>query len=149
MKVYCISCGAANDWITGSKPTVCAKCKKSVNGSDAAIPAPVAKPKVPSLAELLSRQNRAKPAITASFIEDDENEGEDENSFGVDLDQLDAKDIGFKLELDKPNSVTLGEAISAAAPPPPKVKGVKISKTARKQSMKAMLNSQKSSRGKS
>ncbi len=144
MKLYCISCGAGNDWVKGIKPTICGKCKKSING--AATPIVVAaKPVVPSLAELLAKQQPVRRrAAELSTIEDEDNEDED---FNPDLVASDS--IKFQLEMDRPNSISLADALANPAPPPPKRKGAKITKAALKRSMNSLLKTQKSSKGNS
>ena len=144
MKLYCISCGAGNDWVKGVKPTICSKCKKSING--AATPIIVAaKPVVPSLAELLTKQTPSKHRVIELPSVDDE-DNEDEN-FNPDLVASDS--IKFQLEMDRPNSISLGDALANPAPPPPKRKGAKITKASLKRSMNSLLKMQKTSKGNS
>jgi len=141
MKAYCISCGAANDYKNGQKPVTCTKCKRNINAS--AAPVQVAKPAIPSLADLMARQAPARPvAIHPSFtIEDDELEPY------IDLGGISSSDLKFDIEIDKPNSIKLGDALANPAPPPVRQpKNKTVTKASRKQALKSILAAQKSSR---
>jgi len=144
MKLYCISCGAGNDWVKGVKPTVCGKCKKSITGASAPIVV-ATKPVVPSLAELLARQQPTKRRKAVDFIPD-EDEDDDEDT---DIQLIGSEDLKFQLEMDRPNSISLGDALANPAPPPPKRKGAKITKASLKRSMNSLLKTQKTSKGNS
>jgi hypothetical protein len=141
MKAYCISCGAANDYKNGQKPVTCTKCKRNINASAA----PVTKPTVPSLAELMARQEPARPvAIRPSFSIEDDN---DEMEPYIDLGGITSDSLKFNIEIDKPNSIKLGDALANPAPPPAKQpKNKTVTKASRKQALKSILAAQKSSR---
>lgn len=153
IKAYCLSCGSANNYVNGIKPTICSRCKKSLTQKATVVaayqPPVVVQPAVQQVARPVARPvSRIAPSkpTFASYDIDEENDSD----LDLSVLSLNSSDISYELDLQETSrKFTLGDAIDSPVRPPTREKGKKISKAAMKKNLKGIMDSQKSSKGRS